>query len=112
MDEARARSLLAAKRAEVEQLLRNVGVDEQQEFVAEQETGDFADRAEPLTAEGVDDAVLSELRARLNGVARAEQRLSEGRFGLSVRSGLPIPDNRLEADPTAELTVEEAEAAE
>jgi RNA polymerase-binding transcription factor DksA len=26
---------------------------------------------------------------------------------LSVRSGEPIPDERLEADPAAELTVEE-----
>jgi DnaK suppressor protein len=111
MDEVRARSLLAAERAEVEQLLRTVGVAQQQEFVAEQETGDFADRAEPLTAEGVDDAVLSELRDRLNGIARAEQRLSEGRFGRSVRSGSPIPDGRLEADPTVELTVEEAESS-
>jgi len=29
-----------------------------------------------------------------------------------VRSGQPIPDERLEADPLAELTVEEAAAAE
>ena len=29
-----------------------------------------------------------------------------------MRSGRPIPDERLEADPLAELTVEEAAAAE
>ena len=29
--------------------------------------------------------------------------------GRSVRSGAPIPDERLEADPAAELTVEEAQ---
>ena len=35
-----------------------------------------------------------------------------GSYGRSVRSGQPIPDERLEADPLAELTVEEAAAAE
>ena len=45
---------------------------------------------------------------RLQAVERAEQRLADGTFGLSVRSGKPIPDERLEVAPTAELTVEEA----
>jgi DnaK suppressor protein len=36
-------------------------------------------------------------------------RLEEGTYGLSVQSGLPIPDDRLEADPAAELTVDEAQ---
>ena len=49
-----------------------------------------------------------ELRSHLEAIERAELRLAGGTFGRSVRSGLPIPDDRLEADPTAELTVEEA----
>lgn len=40
---------------------------------------------------------------------RAEARLAEGTYGLSVESGEPIPDGRLEARPTAERTVEEQE---
>jgi hypothetical protein len=48
--------------------------------------------------------------ARLDAVARAEARLAAGSYGKSVKSGLPIPDERLEADPAAELTVEEAAA--
>ena len=40
---------------------------------------------------------------------RAEHRLDEATFGRSVRSGVPIPDERLEADPAAEFTVEEAQ---
>jgi DnaK suppressor protein len=44
----------------------------------------------------------------LAALERAERRIEEGTFGTSVRSGLPIPDARLEADPAAELTVEEA----
>jgi hypothetical protein len=52
------------------------------------------------------------LRARWAALGRAEARLAAGSYGRSVRSGQPIPDERLEADPLAELTVEEAAAAE
>ena len=42
---------------------------------------------------------------------RRKRRCSDGKSeGRSVRSGLPIPDDRLEADPAAELTIEEARA--
>jgi DnaK suppressor protein len=68
----------------------------------------MSDPAEPLTAEEADDAVSASLRERLEAIGRAEQRLADGTFGRSIRSGLPIPDERLEADPAAELTVEEA----
>jgi RNA polymerase-binding transcription factor DksA len=40
-------------------------------------------------------------------VVRAEARLAKGTFGLSVESGARIPDERLEAEPLAERTVEE-----
>jgi len=46
----------------------------------------------------------------LEPVERAERRLQDGTYGLSVESGEPIPDARLEIYPTAELTVEEEEA--
>ena len=71
---------------------------------------EFDDPAQSLTAEGEDDAIAESLRDRLAAIGRAEQRLANGTYGRSVRSGLPIPDARLEADPAAELTVEEAAA--
>jgi RNA polymerase-binding transcription factor len=40
-------------------------------------------------------------------VERADERLAAGTYGLSVDSGQPIPDERLEAIPTAERTAEE-----
>jgi DnaK suppressor protein len=40
-------------------------------------------------------------------VERAEARVAAGTYGLSVQSGEPISDERLEILPTAELTVEE-----
>ena len=74
--------------------------------------GDVSDAAQPLTAEGMDDAIAESLRSRLDAIERALQRLDHGTYGRSVRSGEPIPDERLEADPAAELTIDEARAAE
>jgi RNA polymerase-binding transcription factor len=112
MDEDRARALIRAERAEVQSLLRDAEVAAQQDQDAAAEIGDYADTAQPLASEGMDDAIAETLRDRLAALDRAEQRLDNGMFGKSVRSGLPIPDERLEADPAAELTIEEARAAE
>ena len=108
MDTERARTLLANERAEVEGMLREITGSGDEDREAEQEVGDYADTSDALESEGVDNAVESSLRSRLEAVERAEQRLAEGTYGLSVRSGQPIPDERLEVAPTAELTVEEA----
>jgi DnaK suppressor protein len=108
MDADRARERVLAERAEIRSLLGDVEAAAQQDREAENETGDIADRAQPLAAEGMDDAVAGSLRDRLAALDRALQRLDDGTFGLSTRSGRPIPDERLEADPAAEVTVEEA----
>jgi DnaK suppressor protein len=55
----------------------------------------------------LDDAVAAGLRTRLAAIERAEARLAAGTYGRSVRSNDPIPDERLEADPAAELTMQE-----
>jgi len=108
MEDSKAKKLLTAERNRVESLLKDIdgaGVDDR--TAADQE-GEMYDSAEPLTTEGTDDAVRAELEERLAAVRRAEQRVEAGTYGISVRSGQRIPDARLEADPTAELTVEEA----
>jgi DnaK suppressor protein len=112
MDTERARTLLAAERAEVESLLAETTGSTTQDQDAEQEVGDDVDVADALQAEAIDEALEARLRDRLAAVERAEQRLADGTYGVSVRSGDPIPDERLEVAPTAELTVEEAAAEE
>jgi DnaK suppressor protein len=109
MDEDRARELLRTARAEVQRSLEYTEGSGQEDRAAENDTGDIADPAQSLTAEGMDDAIAASLREHLDALDRAEQRLGNGTYGRSVRSGLPIPDERLEADPAAELTVEEAQ---
>lgn len=111
MEPERARELLENERAEVQRLLDDLESSAADDRDAENDPnpGDPVDRAQPMVAEGVDDAVAAGLRDRLAAIQRAERRLAEGTYGLSVRSGAPIPDERLEAMPTAELTVAEAE---
>jgi len=108
MDESRARALLRAERTEVATLLRETEEDARLNAAAPDSPGDFADVGLPLTEEANDEAIAAQLRARLDAIDRALARLESGSYGRSVLSGKPIPDQRLEADPAAELTVEEA----
>jgi DnaK suppressor protein len=111
MDENRARALLQDERAEVLSSLQRTEKDAQADRESEDEQGvDDSDPAASLTTEGMNDAIAESLRDRLAAIDRALRRLDEGTYGLSVRSGVPIPDERLEADPAAELTVQEARA--
>ena len=108
MDNERAQALLQAERARVESLLAHSLAAADEDRASENVEIAISDAAEPLTAEGVENAVVAQLRERLDAVRRAEDRLRAGTFGLSVLTGEPIPDDRLEADPTAEGTVQEA----
>ena len=71
---------------------------------------DPANLASDLYQEEFDEGRADDLREQLDAVRRAEERLAAGTYGRSVESGEPIPDERLEALPTAELTAEEERA--
>jgi DnaK suppressor protein len=107
MDQDRARALLAGERARLQRLLKAATGNPQAA-----ELGDEVDDADRRNAEQTDLAIDRLLRARWAALERAEARLAAGSYGRSVLSGQPIPDERLEADPLAELTVAEAAAAE
>jgi len=59
-------------------------------------------------ADGTDPHGATRIRQQLDALERAQRRLEAGTFGHSIRSGLPIADDLLEADPGVELTAEEA----
>jgi DnaK suppressor protein len=111
MEEKVARERLLAERADVAQLLRDAKAAAAANREVEVQPGDYADSAQPLTAQGMDEAMAASFQNRLDAINRALKRLDEGTYGRSIRSGTPIPDARLEADPTAELTIEEARQA-
>jgi DnaK suppressor protein len=107
MDPGRARELLAAERRRIEQALEH----RESRDVPEQEEGDDpASLGSDLFQDELDEGLADDLREELAAVERAEARLAAGTYGLSIESGDPIPDARLEAVPTAERTIEEEEA--
>jgi DnaK suppressor protein len=107
MDAQRARELLARERARIEQALASLNAGGPLEGDERIEPGDYD--SEDLYQDELDEGRREQLRTDLAALERAEARLEEGTYGLSVQSGEPIPDGRLEAFPTAERTVEEEE---
>jgi DnaK suppressor protein len=102
MDSERARSRLSEERSRVEQELAALGSES-----AADDPRDFGDQAADLDQSERDQAIRAELNETLAAIERAERRLQDGSYGVSIVSGEPIPDPRLEAVPWAERTVEE-----
>jgi DnaK suppressor protein len=112
MDQQRARVLLREERHRLEQLQSLVDADHNRVAPADEVSEDLVDGANRRTLEETDEAVARQLTNRLEALRRAEDRLAAGTYGRSVLSGRPIPDERLEAFPLAELTVDEEAAQE
>ena len=99
--------MLAAERERIERALARL---------RRQDDGEPADEFDPanlaadLYQDEFDEGLGADLREQLAAVERAEARLAAGTYGLSVESGQPIPDERLEVLPTAERTAEEERA--
>jgi DnaK suppressor protein len=109
VDSERARQLLAAEREQVEQEIAALERGGPEEGDERREPGDF--NSEGLYQDEFDAGRAQNLKDRLAALERAEARLEAGTYGLSVRSGEPIPDERLEAVPTAEVNVDEEPGA-
>lgn len=107
MDSGRARELLARERERIEHALASLERDGPLEGSDRIEPGDVD--SEDLYQDELDEGRREQLRNDLAALERAEARLANGTYGVSVESGEPIPDGRLEAFPTAERTVEEEE---
>jgi DnaK suppressor protein len=104
MDSERARELLVGERQRIAQSLRGLEPQESDEPTTDQH---LADQASELYDNELDEGLSDDLHVELAALERAEQRLAAGTYGLSIESGDPIPDERLEAVPTAERTAEE-----
>ena len=109
MEIDRARELLVAERERIERELARVRHADDGEPADE---FDPANLASDLYQNEFDEGRADDLREQLAAVERAEERLAAGTYGLSIESGQPIPDERLEAVPTAELTADEERARE
>ena len=93
MDVERARTLVAGERRRIEAALAGLTGDEQaDESSRDDQAGEAAEAGTDIQHEMTDQALTAGL---------------DGTYGLSVDSGARIPDDRLEAEPLAERTVEE-----
>src|SRR5262249_42112982 len=99
----RARELLARERERITRELARRSAASTDDLTLT----DPADQATGTYDAEFDESLIDSLRSELEAVERAEQRLLEGTYGLSIESAEPIPDERLEIVPTAERTAEE-----
>jgi len=105
VDEDRARELLRRERERIEKALaEQAGQNDGELNTVDQHLGD---QGSELYSDEFEAGLRERLQAELSAVERAEARLVAGTYGLSVESGEPIPDERLEAIPTAERTAGE-----
>ena len=105
MDPDRARQLLERERERIERALADLDPKSADDRDEPGEGG-----SEDLYQKEFDEGRAGDLREQLEAVERAEARLAAGTYGLSIQSGMPIPDERLESLPTAERTVQEEHA--
>lgn len=105
MDAERARELLSRERQRIERALAGEGGGWQADD--EPSTTDAADHGTELFEDELEAGLRDQLLKELAAVERAEARIEAGTYGLSIESGEPIPDERLEAIPTAERTAQE-----
>jgi RNA polymerase-binding transcription factor len=112
IDEAEARELLRRERARIEGSLADLERVRRSELDEIDTATDPSDDSELIEEGEVDQALAAQLRAELEAIGRAEQRLEDGSFGFSIESGEPIPAERLKAIPWAERTPEEQQRYE
>lgn len=105
MTPERARELLAAERLRIERALADL---QERGGAGESSTvDDTGEQATDLYERELEQGLREQVQRELEALERAEARLAAGTYGLSVESGEPIPDERLEAFPLAERTVAE-----
>lgn len=118
MDDSQARSILDAERERLGTIqadLRSEGLDPASEedltdaSAVEQHSSDVGtdthDRSRDL-------GLLEQVEAELRDIEDALRRLEEGSYGRCEVCGQPIPDERLEANPTARFDIEHERARE
>ena len=104
---------LLDRKAELEQMQREaqeVSRERSQEYQDTQP--DSGDESQYLFEREVDATLGQQFGQELKEVNRALEKIEEGTYGLSDRSGEPIAKGRLEAIPEALYTIEEQQRRE
>ena len=105
MDADRAEELIRRERERIEKALAELSGPNNGELASQGQH--LADQGSELYNDEFEAGQRERLLTDLAALERAEARLAAGTYGVSVESGERIPDERLEAIPTAERTAEE-----
>ena len=105
MDADHAAQLLAAERDRIEQHLQRLRGEMPADSIIDDT--DQGDLAYDMNERERDASRITELEEELRGIERAEARLAAGTYGMSIESGEPISEARLERLPAAERTADE-----
>jgi DnaK suppressor protein len=107
---------LLQMKTEAENQMEEYHADQAKEDYENDRTGEISSVADHPGDQGTDQferakeqTFYEQAREKIMEVEDALQRMEEGRYGVSEKSGEPIPVERLEAMPTARYKVEEAE---
>ena len=111
MDTDRARELLKRERDRIEREVAGLreGRGETELSSVDQHN---ADAGSDMLENELDQSMIERLAQELEAIGRAEQRIEEGTYGISVDSREKIPEGRLEAVPWAERTAQEQSSYE
>jgi RNA polymerase-binding transcription factor DksA len=107
MEAKRARKLLREEQERIQQELEELRTDTGGDGELSTVDQHPADAGTELFEEERVQSMIDRLEDELKAVERAMKRVDDGTYGVSVESGEPIPDARLEAVPHAERTVDE-----
>ena len=112
VDETHARELLLSEQARLDSIRADIlddGTidDDDAQEIEEDAAGQHpADTASSVDAASRDLGLLEQVEGELRDVEEALERLDRGTYGQCEVCGRPIPDERLEANPTARFDVE------
>jgi len=118
VDDNQARVLLGDERQRLETIREDIGrdgliVDADPQMVAEEAAGQHpGDVGTDVEERSRDIGLLEQVERELADIEDALRRLEEGTYGRCEVCGRPIPDDRLEANPTARYDVEHEPRAE
>jgi RNA polymerase-binding transcription factor DksA len=112
LDLARFRKRLLEEKALAEQAITGTKSEDAELADADQEENHPMEEGTGLFLREEDQALIANARNILGKINHAFEKIEEGTYGLSDHSGKPIPVERLEAVPYANLLTDEQEIME
>ncbi len=121
MDTQKFKEKLLAEKARLEEEMKSVGSENpdapgdwepKPEYNDPSPMADRNDAADAIIDFEENAAVLQDLETQYSDVKRALEKIEKGEYGVDEIDGEPIPEARLEANPSARTKVENANKIE